>query len=172
MTSDRKLAASRRNAARSTGPRTSLGKARASRNALRHGLAVSLAREPSTSTEIERLARAIASNESSPASLYYARIAAEAELEIKRVRAGRIALINQTYLIDRYPKPERVMAGEEGTVNPMKLLIQGEPERVIVAFTQAVPELAKYDRYENRALSRRKRALRALDNALENASSA
>lgn len=38
MISDRKLAANRRNAQRSTGPRTPAGRARSSQNALRHGL--------------------------------------------------------------------------------------------------------------------------------------
>ena len=38
MTSDRQVAANRRNAARSTGPRTASGKLRSRRNAYRHGL--------------------------------------------------------------------------------------------------------------------------------------
>jgi hypothetical protein len=38
MASDRQTAANRENARRSTGPRTPLGKARASLNAVRHGL--------------------------------------------------------------------------------------------------------------------------------------
>lgn len=38
MTTDRQIRANRRNAARSTGPRTAGGKAASSRNALRHGL--------------------------------------------------------------------------------------------------------------------------------------
>lgn len=39
MASEKQIAANRTNAARSTGPRTASGKARASKNALRHGFA-------------------------------------------------------------------------------------------------------------------------------------
>src|SRR3954462_14574520 len=42
-TSPRRLAANRRNALKSTGPRTSAGKKRSSRNALKHGLCASTA---------------------------------------------------------------------------------------------------------------------------------
>lgn len=38
MTSDKQIDANRRNARKSTGPKTSEGKARASRNATKHGL--------------------------------------------------------------------------------------------------------------------------------------
>ena len=38
MATEKQIAANRRNAARSTGPRTPLGKKRSSMNALRHGL--------------------------------------------------------------------------------------------------------------------------------------
>ena len=39
MTSDRQLSANRQNSRRSSGPRSAAGSSRASRNALRHGLA-------------------------------------------------------------------------------------------------------------------------------------
>jgi hypothetical protein len=46
MATEQKIKASRQNAKRSTGPRTTRGRAHASRNALRHGLAVSIANNP------------------------------------------------------------------------------------------------------------------------------
>ena len=46
MTTEAKRAANRANAQKSTGPRSSEGKARASQNATRHGLATSVADDP------------------------------------------------------------------------------------------------------------------------------
>ena len=181
MISDRKLAANRRNAARSTGPRSAAGKRRIARNALRHGLAVSLSRLPEMSVEIERLARAIAPDKSNAAALYYARIAAAAQLDLMRVRSARVDLINHLAR-DRlifapltnklnwdlrsaarfHPNPKLAAAAEKSW-QFLRPPIPDDPERMIVAFSRAVGDLVKYDRYERRALSRRKRALRALN---------
>ena len=49
--------------------------------------------DPARSAEVERLARAIAGEGSHPELLYYARAAAEAELDIVRVRAARVSAI-------------------------------------------------------------------------------
>jgi hypothetical protein len=60
MTSDRKIASNRRNGRRSRGPRTVAGQALVARNALRHGLAISILKDPVMCAEVEALARAIA----------------------------------------------------------------------------------------------------------------
>jgi hypothetical protein len=59
VTTDRQRAANRANAAKSAGPYTKAGKAKASQNARRHGLAAALSGEPGAVKEIERLAQAI-----------------------------------------------------------------------------------------------------------------
>lgn len=59
MTSDRQIAANRRNAGRSTGPRTGAGKQTVARNALRHGLAATAHHSPALADELDRLANAL-----------------------------------------------------------------------------------------------------------------
>src|SRR5260370_7761789 len=56
MTSTKKIAASRSNATKSTGPKTAQGKKQSRTNALRHGLPAIAPRDPATSSEIKRLA--------------------------------------------------------------------------------------------------------------------
>jgi hypothetical protein len=56
VVTEKQVLANRRNAMLSRGPKTLVGKATSSRNALRHGLAISVARDPGSADEIERLA--------------------------------------------------------------------------------------------------------------------
>jgi hypothetical protein len=73
VTNERQRAANRANAAKSTGPRTEAGKAKASQNALRHGLATALRSAPGAVEEIERLAQAIVVGAGRPDLIDYAR---------------------------------------------------------------------------------------------------
>ena len=92
MASPRKIAANRRNAQHSTGPRTANGKGRSKHNALRHGLAVRLPTTGTIDRDVERLASAIAGPDPDPCRWHFAIIAAEAELELRRVRAVRLSV--------------------------------------------------------------------------------
>jgi hypothetical protein len=93
MSSPPRIAANRRNAVRSTGPLTAAGKIRASRNARKHGLSISIRNDPSISSNIEALAVAIAGKNATPRQLQAARGVAEAHLELRRLQEFKLALI-------------------------------------------------------------------------------
>jgi hypothetical protein len=138
MTSDNRTAANRRNAKKSTGPRTRDGKATVSRNALRHGLDAVSSGDFGLSEKTERLAEAICRQDADPVSYRQALIVAESFLDIARVRAVRVRIL-------------------EASPEPPSLHL-------------ALPRILRLERYERRALSRRRRALRTLDEFAANAS--
>jgi hypothetical protein len=61
MSSDKQIEANRRNAQKSTGPRTAAGKARARRNSRKHALCTISRNNPLYAPRIEAIARAICS---------------------------------------------------------------------------------------------------------------
>jgi hypothetical protein len=83
--SARKTAANRANARHSTGPRTAGGKARASRNAVRHGLSISVRADPELSADVAELARRIGAGE----ACHLVVAVAEAQVAVRRVRRIR-----------------------------------------------------------------------------------
>jgi hypothetical protein len=94
-----------------------------------------------TDRDIERLTSAIAGPNPDPCRLHFAKLAAEAELELRRVRAVRLSLLATR-------SPVGLAASELNHKNHA-------PAATLLA-------LSRLDRYEQRALSRRNRALRLL----------
>ena len=200
MTSERKILANRQNAQKSTGPKTTTGKSRASRNAVQHGLEGMNFGNPGYCVQVERLAKAICPGASDPFRYEQAIIIAESQMFVARVRAARVAAIERIRNSAVEPlRPGNIQrvtnilrlstkALREATKlmgNAAKIqeyrdnLIQSillsqvlhqeidkltpqtfdETERL----SRALPELLSFERYERRALSRRKRAIRAFD---------
>src|SRR5437660_3269209 len=92
MTSAAKIRANRRNALRSTGPRSPGGKAIAARNSRPQGLTVPVLTEPSLSRDVVALARRIETSLiGRPAHALACRIA-EAVIDFDRVRRAKLAL--------------------------------------------------------------------------------
>src|SRR5262245_27294725 len=89
MTTPRQFKANQENARASTGPRTKAGRARAARNARRHGLSVAIACEPALAEEAEALARRIAGAGAPPGAIAKARAFAEAQIDLDRIRRVR-----------------------------------------------------------------------------------
>src|SRR5947207_7093715 len=94
MATDRQIAANRSNGSLGRGPKTSAGKARSSRNALKHGLSIPVNRDKTLRRQIEVLARILAQSEAGNVC-GQARAAAEAELELARARAASEAVVTR-----------------------------------------------------------------------------
>ena len=136
MATDRQIAANRRNGSLGRGPKTSAGKARSSRNALKHGLSIPVNRDKTLRRQIAVLARILAQSEAGNV-FGQARAAAEAELELVRARAVMEAVLTRAGNAEWNGGPE------QGT-----------------ALVHLLPKLQRLERYERRAFSKRKRALR------------
>lgn len=89
MISGNKIRASRENAKYSSGPKTANGRARSSRNALRHGLSLPVYSNPALSEVVETLARGIAGPTANAEILELARAIAELQIDLRRVRNAR-----------------------------------------------------------------------------------
>jgi hypothetical protein len=133
MASKRQIAANRKNAKKSTGPRSKAGREASRHNARRHGLAIAIETDPAFQHDIEKLAKALSPGQNVGED---ARDAARAELDLMRIRKIRTSLFEMLSLV----------ANDANSVSLAELN----------------DKLAKLERYERRAFSRRKRALREM----------
>ena len=133
MASERQIAANRKNAKKSTGPRSKAGREASRHNARRHGLATAIEADPAFQHDIEKLAKALSPCQNVGED---ARDAARAELDLMRTRKIRTSLFEKLSLV----------ANDANSVSLAELN----------------DKLAKLERYERRAFSRRKRALREM----------
>jgi hypothetical protein len=181
MASERQIAANRANARKSTGPRSASGKARASRNALKHGLTTPVAGAEFT-REVEALARQMASDPDDRFAMVPARAAAEAQLELARVQRIKIAVIERIAAFGRLEQRKLFRTIRDETawmaltclgvrlgnirpkcaVDPLPAMPTEEPARTTEAVRRALPDLIRLDRYERRAIARLDRAVRRL----------
>jgi hypothetical protein len=161
MPDGRQVAANRRNARKSTGPRSPAGKKRAAGNALRHGLCRSSSSLPEFARYLDKRARKIAGESRDMRVLEQARDVATAEFDLSRVRRLKLALIDRMSGLsgsaafdggDPY-SPDAV----GGSVDPTNS-ISSQPETI----RRILAELLKLSRYEHRAAARRNKAFHKL----------
>jgi len=177
MTTDRQREANRRNAQNSTGPRSRAGRAKASQNALKHGLTTSPAAEP-----IRRFFRIILSDpdaQPDPFDTDPLRRAALrlAEAEARRERTEHVEAEHLADMTERALKQGRrtlLELGKAGVDDPefLKVLIENEPDpvqrqglRILLAAnphrsSPLLQKLKSLRRYRRSAEAERRRALR------------
>jgi hypothetical protein len=135
--------------------------------------------------QLEVLARQIAGDSDDIATLTLARVAAEAQLQLPRVKQVKKALIERAMVFGRLDSPSyfrselaemRWLLAEiewrEGkrlfrlpapvVLNPSAPLPEDESERATEAARRILSDLARLGRYESRAAGRRDRAIRTM----------
>jgi hypothetical protein len=181
VTSERKIRTNRANARASTGPHTIRGRARVARNALRHALSLPVCSIPALSEEVEALASKIAGRGANAQTQELARRVAEAQIDLRRVRSARHQFLFDTLSKENYEsyanmrmkvKLLRALLGPNPpdiSMEPLEFATststpQG-PDKLATILSGEAKKLLAMDRYERRALSRRKFAIRAFDAA-------
>ena len=140
MSSAARKAANRRNAQKSTGPRSAAGKDRTRCNALRHGLSIPAALDPTAADRVKELMLALDQVTTGYGEYDFAKVVAEAQVDIERVRQAKAAIVNK--------------AAQRQSSTDLALT-----EQVALGFASQTNNLARLERYERRALSLRKRWL-------------
>jgi hypothetical protein len=175
MASERQIAANRRNARKSIGPRCGAGKKRASRNAPRHGLTLNvIISTTAVAKQLDKLVRKIAGDSKDAMVLERARAIAQAELDLARVRRAKVALIERASAFGELDPPQltvtqliRILnAYDRGgrliipkPIDALATMPSQELDRSAEAIRRLLPELRKLERYERRAAARRDRAI-------------
>jgi hypothetical protein len=184
VTSARKIRANHANARSSTGPKTPKGRSRSARNALRYGLSLPVDSNPTLSQEVAAFARQIAGADAAPKLKELAHQIAEAHVDLRRIRSLRNDLISRALNDPDYDSRtnwdkklttalrviRRCCRCEDLPEEEVKVLSSklAKPDRFTTIITEIARRLPALDRYERRALSRRKLAIRDFDAARSN----
>jgi hypothetical protein len=176
LTSYRQREANAANAKASTGPRSEAGKVRSSKNALRHGLNVSIWDNAALTSRAEELALRIAGPRADAETLTRARAIAEAQFALERVRARRMRLLQEPQAVllsdlkNRLQLVEATYESDEPPRHDVKIVEKAlspapveADQRLINNLDGQKLEFARLEQYERRALSRRKSAIRNFD---------
>ncbi len=148
MTTERRRQANQQNARRSTGPKTSAGKAQSKQNAWKHGLSVAVSVQPHFADLIRDLETGLhgESEHAPPGEDVHA--VAVAAVEVLRARSIRSMMIEQ---LAKHCS-DLTLAGASASKDDLADLMQ---------------HLLRADRYERRALSRRKSAIRSFSEPVQ-----
>lgn len=176
MTSQKRRESSRLNGQKGRGPKSEAGRRRSSRNAFAHGLSLPITSDPLLSSRAERLAQLIAGLGASEQRLLEARIIAEAQIDLLRVRRLRLERLAHPSLVNKRITLKDLRAlmkavevnipDEWDQINIVDQEVQDILPDTEPPLEQKIGEVIssfhRLDRYEKRALSRRKFAIRRL----------
>jgi hypothetical protein len=182
LASEQQIAANRRNAKKSTGPKSEAGKKRSKKNALRHGLAVPVSHVESEPM-FRDLARQFAGGVTGARIQEQAERAAEGQLELERVRRVRTAMMDcavldgktyhmgkkETRHLFREIDRSAMMPGgtsphpkTPGTWTPLPEGKEEQERQFAESIRPILSVLSRISRYENRATGRRDKAIRKI----------
>ena len=164
MATQKQIEANRRNARKSSGPRSASGKKRASRNAFSHGLS-----RPVFGAQFARAVEALASRilgdhgkANDQRALALARQIAEAEFELARVQRSKVAQIEAAWAAQCFLGATLGNIRPKCAVDTLPPMPEEEPQRTAEAVRRLLPDLLRLARYDARASKRRDRAIHAL----------
>jgi hypothetical protein len=167
MATDRQIAANRRNARRSTGPRSRAGRKRSSRNSFRHGLAAGVITNAEHIKWIERLTRKIAGAGADIVTLEWARTIAQAEFDLEQVRRVKLAVISRIATLGGFETSDALRSeGQQTSADADRAESAAMPmtpsDGTAEEIRKELSEQSRFDRYERRAATRRERAIHIL----------
>lgn len=150
---------------------------RTNRNAFRHGLSLPVRRFTALSQQAEAIAVAIAGTHDDDCSMFFARTAGEASMDINRIRAAKRAVLERFHSRMRDGDEQLKARAEELAayfpqairkdgffdVELLARVVNNQPvEDDPVSYESLALELARLDQYERRAWSRKMKAVRVL----------